>query len=137
VVIGNQFVFDAQDKQAILLASVQHDLQAWKNDWQSLDSDAYLSHYHNKFRSGKYNLKRWSRYKKRVNGNKSFIKVNLSDFTIIHDPSKVSEGEVVVVDFKQDYQSSNYSDSGKKRLYLTRQDAQTPWQILIEESLEP
>jgi len=137
VVIGNDFVFDTQDKQAALLASVQHDLQAWQNDWQSLDNDAYLSHYHTAFRSGKYNLKRWSRYKKRVNGNKSFIKVNLSDFTIIHDPSKVSEGEVVVVDFKQDYQSSNYSDSGKKRLYLTRQDAQTPWQILIEESLEP
>jgi len=137
VVIGENFSFDAEQQQAALLASVQESIQAWKTDWESLDSDAYLSHYHEKFRSGKYNLKSWKRYKKRVNRNKKYIHVTLSDMTIIHDPTRWKEGEIVVAEFTQGYKSSNYSDSGKKRLYLARDHDQAPWQILIEESIKP
>jgi len=135
VIIGEDFVFDSQDKQADLLASVQSSVQTWEEDWESLDADAYLSHYHQNFRSGKYDLKGWKRYKKRVNGNKQYIRVNLDDMAIIHDPTPWKSGEMVVVEFKQGYQSSNYSDTGKKRLYLTRSDDASPWKILIEESL--
>jgi murein L,D-transpeptidase YafK len=137
VVIGENFEFDSNEKRSILLSSVQDSVNAWVNDWQSLDSEAYLSHYHEKFRSGKYNLKRWGKYKKRVNGNKKFINVELSSMNILHDPSLSQEGEVVVADFVQKYHSSNYKDTGKKRLYLARKNAQEPWKILIEESLQP
>ncbi len=135
VIIGEDFVFDSQDKQAGLLASIKTSIQTWEHDWESLNADAYLSHYHTNFRSGKYDLKGWKRYKERVNGNKKYIKVGLDDVTIIHDPTPWKSGEMVVVEFKQKYQSSNYSDTGKKRLYLTRSDKSQPWQILIEESL--
>ncbi len=135
VVIGENFAFGDKSEQADLLASIQSSLQTWEQDWESLDAEAYLSHYHENFRSGKRNLKSWKRYKKRVNGNKKFIHVNLDDMTIIHDPTTWQEGEIVVVEFKQRYQSSNYSDTGKKRLYLTRVNPTTPWQILIEEGL--
>ncbi len=137
VVIGSHFSFDKKAKQAELLASIQADMQAWQNDWQSLDADAYLSHYHTRFQSGKYNLQRWKKYKKRVNSNKSFIHLSFSDMAIIHDPTTWEEGETVVVEFTQNYQSSNYSDVGKKRLYLARGDAQSPWKILLEESITP
>ena len=135
VLIGNDFSFGDNEKQQALLASVQSSIQTWLADWQSLDSDAYLSHYHDKFRSGKYNLKRWQRYKKRVNGNKKFIEVSLDHVTIIHDPNMWAEGEIVMVEFKQTYRSSNYSDQGHKRLYLARDNATQAWKILIEESL--
>ncbi|MDQ7002864.1 MAG: L,D-transpeptidase family protein [Ghiorsea sp.] len=135
VLIGSDFSFGDLEKQQALLSSVQDSIQSWVNDWQSLNSDAYLSHYHEKFRSGKYNLKRWISYKKRVNGHKSFIQVQLNDMNIIHDPSHWSEGEIVMVEFTQKYRSSNYSDMGNKRLYLARSHANQPWKILIEESL--
>lgn len=135
VLIGSDFSFGDLEKQQALLSSVQDSIQSWVNDWQSLNSDAYLSHYHKKFRSGKYNLKRWISYKKRVNGRKSFIQVQLNDMNIIHDPSHWSEGEIVMVEFTQKYRSSNYSDMGNKRLYLARSHANQPWKILIEESL--
>ena len=128
-------MFGNPEARQDLLRSVEHSLQAWVQDWQSLDSDAYLAHYHDKFRSGTYNLKRWKRYKKRVNSRKSFISVTLSDINIIHDPNPWAEGEMVMVEFAQTYRSSNYSDQGKKRLYLAREHAQQPWKILIEESL--
>ncbi len=135
VLIGNDFVFGDTAKQQALLASVEQSLNAWVRDWQSLDSDAYLSHYHEKFRSGKYNLKRWKRYKKRVNSRKTFIEVSLDKLNIVHDPNPWPEGEIVMVEFEQSYRSSNYSDHGKKRLYLARKQANQPWKILIEESL--
>ncbi len=135
VIIGEDFVFDTQDKQTDLLTSIKTSIQTWERDWESLNADAYLSHYHTNFHSGKYDLKGWKRYKKRVNGNKKYINVGLDDVAIIHDPTPWKSGEMVVVEFKQKYQSSNYSDAGKKRLYLTRSDKSQPWQILIEESL--
>jgi len=135
VVIGENFKFVEREQQADLLASIQSSIQNWEHDWESLDANAYLSHYHPKFRSGKYDLKRWKSYKKRVNSPKKYIQVNLENMAIIHDPTPWHDGEMVVVEFKQGYESSNYSDSGNKRLYLTRSDADAPWQILIEESL--
>ena len=135
VLIGNDFSFGDTEKQQVLLNSVQSSIQTWIQDWKSLDNDAYLSHYHEKFRSGKYNLKRWKSYKKRVNARKSFIEVQLNDINIIHDPNTWQEGEVVMVEFTQKYRSSNYSDIGNKRLYLARDDANQAWKILIEESL--
>jgi len=135
VLIGNDFSFGDTEKQQALLSSVQNSIQTWIQDWQSLDSNAYLSHYHKKFRSGKYNLKRWKSYKERVNARKSFIEVQLSDINIIHDPNHWPEGEVVMVEFTQKYRSSNYSDTGAKRLYLARDNAEQAWKILIEESL--
>ncbi|MDQ7005418.1 MAG: L,D-transpeptidase family protein [Ghiorsea sp.] len=135
VVIGENFKFVARKQQTDLRSSIQASIQSWKHDWESLDADAYLSHYHTDFRSGKYNLKRWKSYKKRVNSPKKYIRVGLKDMAIIHDPTPWKKGEMVVVEFKQRYQSSNYSDSGQKRLYLTRNSSESPWQILIEESL--
>ncbi|WP_038247200.1 L,D-transpeptidase family protein [Ghiorsea bivora] len=135
VLIGNDFSFGDTKKQQALLSSVQNSIQTWIQDWQSLDSDAYLSHYHEKFRSGKYNLKRWKSYKKRVNARKSFIEVQLNDINIIHDPNLWPEGEVVMVEFSQKYRSNNYNDTGAKRLYLARHDANQTWKILIEENL--
>jgi len=135
VLIGNDFSFGDTEKQQALLSSVQNSIQTWVQDWQSLDSDAYLSHYHEKFRSGKYNLKRWVSYKKRVNARKSFIEVQLNDISIIHDPNLWPEGEIVMVEFTQKYRSSNYSDTGTKRLYLARNNPDQTWKILIEESL--
>lgn len=137
VVVGENFVFDQEEKQASLLSSVTSSLQQWQQDWSSLDTEAYLEHYHQAFRSGKRNLSGWKRYKRRVNSNKSFIDVSLSDVSLIHDPNHWPEGEVVVAEFNQHYRSNNYQDVTRKRIYLARSESDGEWKVLIEESVSP
>jgi len=135
VVVGENFLFDREGERNALLKSVTATLNQWQQDWSSLDTEAYLDHYHRAFHSGKWNLAGWKRYKKRVNGNKSFIDVSLSNISLIHDPNRWPEGEVVIAEFDQHYHSSNYQDISRKRIYLARSSAEAPWQILIEESV--
>ncbi len=135
VIVGNNFVFGRDDLKQQILASVQRDIEAWRQDWVSLDSKAYLSHYHQKFRSGKRGLTAWKRHKTKLNERKSFVEVEFTDMTLIHDPNRWPEGEVVVAEFIQSYRSNNYQDHGRKRLYLVRSDASHAWQILIEEAI--
>ncbi|MFQ5518516.1 MAG: murein L,D-transpeptidase family protein [Mariprofundus sp.] len=137
VVVSENFEFGNPEKRQSLLGSVNQALNQWQADWASLDTEAYLSHYHPSFRSGKRNLADWKRYKRRVNSNKSFIDVSIADVSLIHDPSRWQEGEVVVAEFDQHYRSSNYQDVTRKRIYLARADADSPWQLLIEESVTP
>jgi len=136
VIVGENLQFGQDRKKQQLLVSVQRDIEAWRRDWTSLDSEAYLSHYHQKFHSGKRDLKAWKRYKRRVNANKRFVKVKFSNMTLIHDPNQWPEGEVIVAEFDQSYRSSNYADTGRKRLYLARKNSGSEWKILLEESLD-
>jgi len=136
VIVGENFVFDQNAKKSQLLDSVKRDIEAWRRDWVRLDTEAYLSHYHRKFHSGKRDLAAWKRYKRRVNANKSFVEVGFANMTLIHDPNTWPEGEVVVAEFDQSYRSSNYADKGRKRVYLARASANQNWQILLEESLK-
>jgi len=135
VLVGEDFMFNQDEQQASLLRSVTSVLNQWQQDWAAVDTEAYLDHYHQAFHSGKRNLEEWKRYKRRVNANKSYIDVSLSDISLIYDPSRWPEGEVVVAEFNQHYRSNNYQDVTRKRIYLAREDADTPWRILIEESV--
>ncbi|GAV20093.1 l,D-transpeptidase catalytic domain [Mariprofundus micogutta] len=135
VIVGENFEFDQQDKKRALLESVRKAIETWRSDWTSLNSTSYLSHYHAKFRSGERDLAAWKHYKRRVNANKSFIEVRFDNMTVMHDPNRWSEGEMVVAEFDQQYRSSNYADQGRKRLYLARDSESQPWKILLEETL--
>lgn len=137
VVIGENFQFDQTSAQQQLLHSIESTLMAWQKDWQSLDINAYIQHYHPQFRAGKFDLAGWKAYKQGVNANKEFIRVALSRLSIVRDPSPSAEGEIVVAEFVQHYQSNNYQDAERKRLYLARHDASSPWKILIEEAVSP
>jgi murein L,D-transpeptidase YafK len=137
VIVGENIVFDQKEKKSLLLNSVKSVLNQWKQDWSSLDTEAYLNHYHDAFRSGRRDLAGWKRYKRRVNANKSFIDVSISDLSLIHDPSSWPEGEMVVAEFNQHYRSSNYQDITRKRIYLARAGSDGEWQVLIEESVTP
>lgn len=135
VIIGENLVFNQNENKQSLLESVRRDIEAWRNDWTSLDIDAYLSHYHSGFRSGKRDLEAWKRYKHRVNTGKTYVDISFRDMTIVHDPNRWPEGEVVVAEFDQYYRSNNYADIGRKRLYLARDSDNSPWKILLEEGL--
>ena len=113
-----------------LQASVKKMLQAWLEDWQSGDHQAYISHYDRQFHTPRYNYQSWSEYKQRINRKKSYIRVHISHIHIKSEPNP--QGEGVIVTFDQDYQSSNYNARGHKALYLLRRHQGAPWLILEE-----
>lgn len=116
---------DAQDRNA--RAELLKALEQWRQDWSSLDTEAYLRHYAQDFSSGGYGLADWAQQKRQVNANKAWIKVRLTDISMLAYPD---ENDLVVVDFEQDYTSSNLNNHMKKRQYWVKRGEH--WQIIYE-----
>jgi len=110
--------------------SIQAAIQAWLEDWQSLNHKAYMSHYDADFQTDKYNYQSWSQYKKRINQKKTYIRIQIADMKMKADV--LPQGEGIIVSFEQAYQSSNYKTRGHKELYLLRRNKAAPWLILEE-----
>lgn len=104
-------------------------VEQWRKDWSSLDTDAYLKHYARNFSSGEANYAAWAKQKQAVNSAKSWIKVGLSNISVFSYPEQPN---MAVVDFEQDYSSSNLSNRMKKRQYWIKQNNR--WQIVYEGS---
>jgi murein L,D-transpeptidase YafK len=136
VIIGENFEFRRNASKQTMLKSVLDDIEAWRRDWISLDAEAYLSHYHPSFRSGNRDFTAWKRQMRNVNAGKTFVDVGFRNLTLIHDPNRWPEGDVVVAEFTQQYRSNNFSEKARKRLYLARASADDHWKILVEKRLK-
>jgi murein L,D-transpeptidase YafK len=128
VIITNKIAWASKADQADR-AALLHEIELWRRDWASLNTDAYLKHYAHNFTSENTNLEAWARQKQGVNAGKSWIKVNLAELSLFTYPDQPN---MVVVDFDQDYSSSNLSNHMKKRQYWIKKDNR--WQILYEGS---
>ena len=101
--------------------------QTWRADWESLDTDRYLSHYARDFRSDGMDNSAWDARKRRVNGGKTWIKVALANVSVFRSPGKQ---DLVAVTFDQDYRSNNLSQQTRKRQYWVMEDGR--WKIAYE-----
>jgi len=130
---------DWLDKQSWLAERdrVMDALEQWRQDWESMDTERYLSHYSDNFWSSDHDFKSWSKRKKTISKSKSFQKVVLSDVSLLAYP-EFSQGnestdkakDIIVARFVQDYKSNNYNSEMQKRLYLQRKSDK--WQIMYE-----
>ena len=100
--------------------------EAWRADWESRDTGRYLSHYAARFNSGDQDLGAWSAHKRKVNAGKTWIKVTASRVAMLQYPRE----NFVVVNFEQDYRSSNLSNTMRKRQYWVKDAGR--WRILYE-----
>jgi murein L,D-transpeptidase YafK len=102
-------------------------LEQWRADWQSRDTGRYLAHYSARFNADGQDLAAWSAHKRGVNAGKKWVKVGLSRVSMFRYPR---EGDFVVVNFDQDYRSSNLSKAMRKRQYWIKEAG--GWKILYE-----
>jgi murein L,D-transpeptidase YafK len=103
-------------------------LEQWRADWQSRDTERYLSHYSSRFASKEgQDHEAWATHKRKVNGAKSWIKVGVSRVAMFRYPR---ERDFVVVTFDQDYRSDGLSNVMRKRQYWVKEGAS--WKILYE-----
>lgn len=103
-------------------------LSSWREDWESRDAARYARHYSEEFGSASGERKSWLAKKQRVNADKAFIEVRLSNINAFAYPG---ETDMLVVDFDQDYRSSNYAGRSAKRQYWKR-EADGRWRIIYE-----
>ena len=106
-----------------LIGQVEH----WRRNWESLDTETYLKHYAPGFRSGAQDLAAWSQQKRTVNAGKTWIKLGIDRVSIFLYPGR---DDLAVVTFDQNYTSSNLSNQMRKRQYWLRE--QGGWRILYE-----
>jgi murein L,D-transpeptidase YafK len=102
-------------------------VEAWRRDWESLDTDRYLSHYGAEFQTEGMDLAGFARHKRRVNAGKKFVRVSLSDVAIYAYPG---EEDTVLVEFLQAYVSDSFrSRVGKQQFWRRHGDG---WKIVFE-----
>lgn len=105
-------------------------LDQWRRDWESMDTDKYLSHYTADFWSKGYNLGSWSARKRYLARGKTFQRVTLSDIALFAYPLKAQQHPMVVARFRQQYESNNYRGDVHKRVYLRKDEGH--WRIMYE-----
>jgi murein L,D-transpeptidase YafK len=113
---------DDQERTALMRS-----IEQWRSDWESRDTERYLSHYANDFNAGITTLTDFAAHKRLVNGGKSWIKVKIENLSLFPYPT---QQDLVVVDFEQQYDSNNLSNRMHKRQYWQKRDGR--WQIVYE-----
>jgi len=129
VVIADGVEWVEAKRADALRAPLLQQLELWRKDWESRDSEAYLSHYARGFTSTDMGLTEWAAQKRRVNASKEWIKLKVSDVSIMLYPGRE---ELAVVTFLQDYSSNDLANQMRKRQYWLRQG--NTWKIAYEGS---
>lgn len=104
-------------------------IDTWRRDWESRDTERYLTHYSPRFKAGRLDFAAFAAQKTQVNAGKEWIKVSTDNLSVFRNPGK---DEVVVVTFDQDYRSNNLNNRMKKRQYWQRENGK--WKIIYEGS---
>jgi murein L,D-transpeptidase YafK len=129
VVITNGIDWVAPKAVTAVRRELTEQLEGWRRDWESLDTNQYLQHYAAAFSSGRSGLREWSAHKRSVNSRKKWVKVKLDEVSIVLYPGR---DDLAVITFKQDYKSSNLKSQMRKRQYWMKDGAS--WRILYEGS---
>ncbi len=127
VIIAENIEWSSPEETVQLRRTIAASLEQWRRDWESGSTDVYLQHYSGRFSANGTDLEQWSARKRRVNAAKSWIKVDVSELSIFLYPG---DSSLAVVDFKQDYASSNLANGMHKRQYWIREGDR--WKILYE-----
>ena len=102
-------------------------VEQWRKDWESLNTDKYLTHYSQSFNSGGQDFRAFAAQKRQVNTGKQWVKVKLDRVSMFLYPGKE---RLAVVTFDQDYNSSNLSNKMRKRQYWIKEGS--GWRIIHE-----
>lgn len=106
-------------------------LDQWRKDWESRNSDLYLSHYAKDYSGMGKDYHDWVNYKRRVNTSKKYIHVDIHGTSMFEYPDGM---KILVVTFEQDYESNNVERKFKKRQYW-RMGKDGTWRIFYEGSV--
>ncbi|MFA6178657.1 MAG: L,D-transpeptidase family protein [Candidatus Methylopumilus sp.] len=113
--------------------SLKKALELWRKDWQSQDTDNYLSHYSPQFSSEAAGSKsmsyeNWAAEKRRIQASKPKVDISLSNISMFSYPG--SSTPMAVVTFDQSYKSPYLDSQMRKRQYWIYENQH--WKIIYE-----
>src|SRR3546814_13577222 len=106
-------------------------IEKWRAAWSSKETAAYLDFYGPEFTTEGMNRKAFVNHKERVNAQKKFIDVKLSDISLYSYPG--SDDQLMPEEFTQPYRSDKYKPESRKQK-LWQHDGHGEWQILRQDS---
>ncbi|WP_290705036.1 L,D-transpeptidase family protein [Amphritea sp.] len=127
VLIGTSFEWLELDSWKQKKTAFSQVVDNWRSDWESKNTDNYLSHYSKQFKNGDMGFEKFATHKRRVNSSKSFIDVDVENLSIYQHPDNQ---DMFIATFIQNYQSDNYSGSDIKRQYWVNEEGN--WRIAYE-----
>lgn len=113
----------------LLAASLRNQIMTWRRDWESLDTDAYLSHYAEDFTADGMSRAAFVDHKRRVNQARSFVQVEIHDLELYRYPGV--EELLFVARFRQHYISDDLLREATKAQYW-RLTSEGRWEIVEE-----
>jgi len=128
VVLADEVQWLDRERWQRLRSEFRERLVQWQRDWESVDTGRYLRHYSRNFSAGGKDFEGWSVHKRRVNGTKTFIDVDIIQSSIFFYPG---ESDLIMVQFEQDYRSSNFNSRGHKRQFWKLENDGV-WRIVYE-----
>ena len=120
---SEQLAAQETEKQALQTA-----IENWRKDWVSQDTDAYLSHYSQKFFYSDGGLQKWADYKRGIQASKPKVSIQIDDVSMFTYPA--TKQPVIVVNFEQNFKSASLENKMRKRQYWMLDNEQ--WKIIYE-----
>lgn len=99
----------------------------WRRDWESRDTEKYLSHYAAGFRAQGMDLAAWSARKRNINASRAWIGIEVTNASFLRSPEDHS---LMVVTFEQGYRSEGGQRRTRKRQYWVQEAG--GWKIAYE-----
>ncbi|HLE11774.1 MAG: hypothetical protein A2504_15250 [Bdellovibrionales bacterium RIFOXYD12_FULL_39_22] len=127
LIITHDFSYFEKSSWSAKKAEIEGLVENWLTSWQNEDLDGYISSYHPEefFDDYRGNFKQFREYKRAVFSASGRPEISLKDVAIFNAPN------YSIVNFTQIYKSATIEDSGKKTLYLKRDDLFN-WKIVKE-----
>ncbi|MGZ8251653.1 MAG: L,D-transpeptidase family protein [Methylophilaceae bacterium] len=132
-IIANNLQWLAAQQELGKKDSLKKALERWRKDWQSQDTDNYLSHYSPQFfseaaGSKSMNYENWAAEKRRIQASKPKVDISLSNISMFSYPG--SSTPMAVVTFDQSYKSPYLDSQMRKRQYWIYENQH--WKIIYE-----
>ncbi len=127
-VIANNLKWLDQSQVSAQKESLSKALETWRKDWESQDTEQYLSHYSKEFFSQSTDYDGWVAHKRRVQASKPDVEIKLSNVSMLRYPN--SKREMAVVNFEQSFKSNHLDNRMRKRQYWVIED--NSWKIMYE-----
>lgn len=131
LIVLNRTGMNESLKNLRLREALLQEIEIWRADWQSQNTDQYLRHYANNFYGYNMDIGRWSQEKRRIQAAKPKVQIALSNLSVMHSPN--TEQVMAVVTFEQDFRSPVMQNQMRKRQYWVH-DGQH-WKIVFEGAL--
>ncbi len=112
-----------KDKQMLL-----DSIETWRKDWESQETENYLSHYASEFSNGMLDLNHWAEEKRRIQASKPNVDIKISNLSLLRYPN--SAMPMAIVTFDQTFRSNLLDSKMRKRQYWILDNQQ--WKIIYE-----